>query len=65
MIHVLKFWNHYLLEKKIKIEIGHENLKCLIVQLELSRTPCTWVKKLQEFVFGQLMHYMKSKEFLC
>ncbi len=52
-----------MLEKTFKIEIGHENLKCLIIQPKPSRRPCTWVKKLQKFDFGQSMHYMKSKDF--
>ena len=51
IVHALKLWRHYLLERTFEIQTDHKSLKLIFTQPDLNMQQCRWVKLLHEYDF--------------
>ena len=60
IIHALKMWRHYLMDRKFKLRIDHHGLKYLFDQPNLNARQARWLELILEFDFDIV--YVKGKE---
>jgi hypothetical protein len=60
IVHVLKMWRHYLLDRRFLLMIDHYGLRCLFDQPKLNDMQARWMDLLSDFYFK--IKHIKGKE---
>jgi hypothetical protein len=60
VVHALKIWRHYLMEKRCGLYTDHKSLKYIFTQLNLNLRQRRWLELIKDYDFGINYHPRKA-----
>jgi hypothetical protein len=60
MVHALKIWRHYIIEKRCEVYSDHKSLKYIFTQLDLNLRQRRWLELIKDYDLGINYHPRKA-----
>jgi hypothetical protein len=60
VVHALKIWRHYLMEKRCELYTNHKSLKYIFTQVNLNLRQRRWLELIKDYVLGINYHPVKD-----